>query len=1100
MIQREPQGSGSLQDEASNGRLSTKPSTIEQWQRASVPLNDATSSSGDDEIGMVTIDQKLTPMSQQAIPSAEGGNQMAKKSGEQRGEPHVPSEAETSAIRSASPSFPGAFTAHHATTDDKFAKQSIDERVEELTKMQTSSPDSSPAHTRIETSGGHKIGDSELVSIPDGQTPEAAKTRHDQGTLQDDVHDSNLPIHDVAKDTFKETEVAHFTPSSAKPMYTQRPAPTPRHVEDTRDKGAKSRETVPDQQKMVERRVGTADEQLSDRLKTIPPSRQAPAESALGATGDTIQSPDIHDTSKKSRGTYEEAKSPGSALSKAQSLGAQYDQRTTGESQTPTAGQRKDISTKPQPDVQDGLKQSRLSVGDWNGLGSLSSEGNDAIETEATITGEKPFSIEQLRETSKKSESTTPKKHPTDSQVSVEKTLPIYQRKPLVAQDIQHPSDAPSTFDDKLNASGPASAKEPYRDYTPDKQKLAPPLLSKELTSQVQPPSEPSHDASLHRDLSSKPSTIDEWRLTSAPLHDVTTSSGDDEVAMSTVDQKATPTRQQESGEQRVEPPFPIEAETSGVQRGSPSFPGASVDDRATTDDRFAKQSIIDERGGKPMQKQTSSPDAHPVSEPAKRATPKGHEIGDLELVSMPDGQISEATKARDDSATVHGDVYDVNLSTHDVAKDTFKETKIADSTPSSAIKPSYTRQPAITPSRQTQIEEDKYKIMPSRETIPKQQKMVERETGISGEQSSDRQKAIHPSRQVAAAQDAPTGEDYQLTKGESTMPTAERRKDWKDAKDDETIETEEKSFSTECLREMFQESESTIPKTQPTDSQDYSTTDRTFPVYQKGPLAAQESQEEAQIIQSGEEVDTSTQEHQGSSGVPYTYNEKLSASAPARADIRDDHSAAEPYKKDIADDEKTAPSPPRKEAASQVQPLSKSFQREVPDGDSSSTSLAIDQWQHASAPLHGLSIDSGDAEVAMSSNNVPKSRPTSQEETLRSPAPIGAGTSDVGHTAPSLPEAAIADDATIDDKSAKQGQSPASIQAQQAVETPDVSNSSQYVHTGDLGITELTKPTVTDQEATAPIAGRTSMDPQRAGTLPAEVAHSEQKYTPSGN
>ncbi|KAF8700611.1 hypothetical protein HU200_033956 [Digitaria exilis] len=515
MIQREPQGSGSLQDKASNGRLSTKPSTIEQWQRASVPLNDATSSSGDDEIGMVTIDQKLTPMT----------------------------------------------------------------------------------------------------------------------------------------------------------------------------------------------------------------------ESALGATGDTTQSPDIHDPSKKSRGTYEEAKSPGSALSKAQSLGAQYDQRTTGESQTPTAGQRKDISTKPQPDVQDGLKQSRLSVGDWNGLGSLSSEGNDAIETEATITGEKPFSIEQLRETSKKSESTTPKKHPTDSQVSVEKTPPIYQQKPLVAQEIQHPSDAPSTFDDKLNASGPASAKEPYRDYTPDKQKLAPPLLSRELTSQVQPPSEPSHDASLHRDLSSKPSTIDEWRLTSAPLHDVTTSSG---------------------------------SSSSGCS----------------------------------------------------------------------------------------------------------------------------------------------------------------------------------------------TGEDYQLTKGESTMPTAERRKDWKDAKDDETIETEEKSFSTERLRKMFQESESTIPKTQPTDSQDYSYNGQDVPCLPEGTSAAQESQEEAQIIQSGEEVDTSTQEHQGSSGVPYTYNEKLSASAPARADIRDDHSAAEPYKKDIADDEKTAPSPPRKEAASQVQPLSKSFQREVPDGDSSSTSLAIDQWQHASASI----------------------------------------------------------------------------------------------------------------------------------------------------
>jgi hypothetical protein len=38
------------------------------------------------------------------------------------------------------------------------------------------------------------------------------------------------------------------------------------------------------------------------------------------------------------------------------------------------------------------------------------------------------------------------------------------------------------------------------------------------------------------------------------------------------------------------------------------------------------------------------------------------------------------------------------------------------------------------------------------------------------------------------------------------------------------------------------------------------------------------------------------------------------------------------------------------------------------------------------------------------------------------------------------------------------------------------------------------------NQEAMAPIAGPTSMDPQLAGTLPAEVAHSEQKPTPSGN
>jgi hypothetical protein len=86
---------------------------------------------------MATIDQKLTPMNQKATPSSEVVNQMAKESGEQRVEPHVPVEAETSGVQSASPSFPGASTAHHATADDKFSKQSIiNERVGEPTKMQ----------------------------------------------------------------------------------------------------------------------------------------------------------------------------------------------------------------------------------------------------------------------------------------------------------------------------------------------------------------------------------------------------------------------------------------------------------------------------------------------------------------------------------------------------------------------------------------------------------------------------------------------------------------------------------------------------------------------------------------------------------------------------------------------------------------------------------------------------------------------------------------------------------------------------------------------------------------------------------------------------
>ncbi|RLN35735.1 hypothetical protein C2845_PM03G05080 [Panicum miliaceum] len=791
----------------------------------------------------------------------------------------------------------GASTAHHATTDDKFSKQSIiDERVGEPTKIQASTP----AH--IAAPDGH----SELVSIPDGQISEAAKTRHDQATLQEDVHDTNLPILDVAKGTFKETKVADSTPSSAKPMYTQQPGHA--EVEDTRNKGAKSREAVPDRQKMVERSAGTAGEQLSDRLKAIPPSRQA------------------------------------------------------------------------------------------------------------------------------------------------------------------------------------------YREDTIDDQKVAPPLLSRELTSQVQPPSEPSHDAALHGDLSSKPSTVDQWRHASAPLHDVTTGSGDDEVAMPAVDQKPTPMRQQESDEQRVGPPVP-KAETSGVQRASPSFLGAPVDDHATIGDKFANQSIIDERVGKPIQMQPSSPDAHPASELTKRATPEGHETGDS------DGQLSEATKARD-RATVHENVNDVNLLTHDVGKDTFKETKVADSTPSNA-KPMYTQQPSITSSWQTQVKEARDKSMQSRETIPEQQKMVERKPSISGEQSSDYKKAIHPSRQVAAAEDAPNGDriqfpyipdsskksrvtfeeaigpgstlpkaqaldsqDSQLTKGESTMPTADQRKDRKDAKDDETVMTEEKSFSTERLREMFQESESTTPKTQPIDSQDYSMVDKTFPVYQKGPLAAQ-------IIQAGEKMDSSTPEHQESSGAPYTYDEKLSASPPARADIRDDHSAEEPYKKYTADDQKVAPSQSSKEPASQVQPLAAPFQRAVPDGDSPSKQFTIDQWQRASAPLNGVSADSASKQMhepitaahpasASTIRTTPDGHEAGGSKLVRTPEDLEAAkaTQDPDTIHEDVHDASLSThDAAIDENTAtyhasgdelitgyvhdRQAHPPASTQAQTTVETPR--DSSQY-------------------------------------------------------
>ncbi|XP_066390649.1 uncharacterized protein [Miscanthus floridulus] len=860
--------SESLQEVASRGGLSTKPSTIEQWQRATVPLNDISSSSGDGEIG-----------------------------------------AETPGVQSASPSFPGASTARHATSDDKFGRQSIiDERVGEPTKI-LPTPYSAPAHTKRETPDGHEIVDSELVSTPDRHISEVAKIRQDQATVHEDVHDDNLSAHDVAKDTFKEAKVAESTPSSAKPMYSQQPAPTPRHaeMEDTWDKGMKGREAVPDRQQMLEKWAGTAGEQVSDRWKASAPSRQAAAEDVRGATGDTIQSPDVLDPSKKSRGAFEEAKGPGS--------------------------------------------------------------------------------------------------------VKEEKTSSIYQKKPLVAQDSQEQaqtipagekadgsirkhqqaSDAPTTFVEKLDASEPArvkthgdfSAEQPSRKDTTDDQKVAPPLSTRELTSQVQPPSEPSYDAALHRDLSSKPSTIYQWQLSSVPLHDVTSSSGD-EVAKSTVDEKPTPMSQQKSDEQRAEPPVPIEAEIPDVQQASPSFPGASMDDRATIDDEFAMQSIIDQRVGEPTQMQTSSPDAHPASEPTKRGTPEGHEIGHLELVSTPGGQISEAKKARDDPA--RADIHDGHSAEEQYKKYTVDDQKVALSL--SSKEPTSQVQPASEPLQRAVPDGD----LPSKPfTIDQWQRTAAPLHGV-------------------------------IT----------------DSGDDEAAKS---SNNDQKARPMSQE-------------------------------ATPSSQSVNQMAkQSGEQ--------------------SVEPPVPIVAEASDVARAAPPL-----------PEAARADGATISDKFTEQSHIDERVGKPKQMQAPITAARPDSAPTLRRTPDSHEAGEFVSA---PEGQRLEGAKATRDPATIH---EDVYDASLSTHDAAIDEKTATDHASGDevvtgslhdhQTPRPASIQVQPTVETPHDSDSFQYVHTGDSGKAELAKPTVTDQEATVPAAGPTSADPQRADIIPAGVAHSEQKSTPS--
>jgi hypothetical protein len=132
----------------------------------------------------------------------------------------------------------------------------------------------------------------------------------------------------------------------------------------------------------------------------------------------------------------------------------------------------------------------------------------------------------------------------------------------------------------------------------------------------AQPPlnQKPFHNAAPHEELTGTKSIIEQWRRATAPLKGTGTDSDHNERNISSdikemsMSQEAPLSSQhvnqiaQQSGEQTVEPPKPIGTETFGVQHAAPSLLEASTTDHAIIDDKFAKQSIIDERPREPKQ------------------------------------------------------------------------------------------------------------------------------------------------------------------------------------------------------------------------------------------------------------------------------------------------------------------------------------------------------------------------------------------------------------------------------------------------------------------------------------------------------------------
>ncbi|XP_047049936.1 mucin-12-like isoform X2 [Lolium rigidum] len=505
-----------------------------------------------------------------------------------------------------------------------------------------------------------------------------------------------------------------FTPRNARPLSEQAEV-----EEDARDKDREGRETFSAPKKMVsrdsedsygERKTphSASTEQLLDNLQTSSPLKQAAAEDSRGATkgakeslvDETKHSRGFKGASKKPVGTFEETKDPGSRLPTTQPVSAQDAQHTGRSSRTPTAEQWKDAPTQLQSNLQEEAKSSSARQ---KGLGSSPSESEAGDDNQA-IMGEKVFSPEQLRKMPKESRSASSKAQPADSLslTKVERMPSVYQEDHLVAPDSRKQPQTlptsvradgstpkhqqgpviPSTSEEKSTPPTPPRAKahsdhtteEPVKRDTLDDPKGAALLSGREPTSQVQHATEPTPDG----DLSSKPSTIDKWRLASAPIQGVTPNSGDSVLGVPTIDQKPTPMSQQSvpsaqganesvKREQRMVPSAPAGAQTPEVQHAPPSFAGADMA----------------ERDGEPVQMQAPTLHARPPSVPTRRASPDARDTGDNEFASTSDAQRWKALKAKHDSAMIDENVPDASLSTHDAS-----EAQVSDSLPGSTATP----------------------------------------------------------------------------------------------------------------------------------------------------------------------------------------------------------------------------------------------------------------------------------------------------------------------------------------------------------------------------------------------------------------------------
>ncbi|XP_048531356.1 microtubule-associated protein futsch-like isoform X11 [Triticum urartu] len=609
------------QEAAPDGELST----IDQWRRTSVPLQ------GDDVLGGSTIDQKPTPMSEQSIPSARRANEMVKK--EQRMVPPARTGAQTPDVQRAPSSFSRADTA---------------ERDREPVQMQAPTQHARPTSvpTRRATPDARDTSDQEFANKSDAQRWNALKAKHDLAMTSEDDRNASPSTHDAAVDNKTALPASEAQGSDTWPGSTATP--------------------VNAQPTSGDARVGRF-----SRAQGAQPPESTQAQPPFDAPRDSVSTPDVPrdtlDKTKSAKPTSTEGMTPTAAAPTSKVQLAEQKFAPSDKKLAPAAPEssKEDTSFSAPEKPQTIFRQeARPSAAITKQVPSSDAHHDRKIQ-HVTLAkfppDDSPMPDQDSIQSAQQSSSSETSKEETivaaagptlpttvgkDTQVSgrpikAERTPSVYQEDHLVAQDSheqpqtlptvgkadgstpkrqQDPEEKPSTTPapSRVRVSDGHPTEEPFKGDIVDDRKRAPPLLGQEPTSQVQRATELSQEAAPDGDMSSKPSTIDQWRRTSVPIQG-TPNSGDDVLGGSTIDQKPTPMSQQSipgargasevvEKEQKMAPTARPGARTPDALSAPSSFSAANTAERDAEPVQMQAPTLHDQGAQPPESTQAQSP------------------------------------------------------------------------------------------------------------------------------------------------------------------------------------------------------------------------------------------------------------------------------------------------------------------------------------------------------------------------------------------------------------------------------------------------------------------------------------------------------------